>query len=77
MAGRDDTGDETSGDQEAGQMLARRWVIAANYRSPGDYGIPTAPTFTAERAPDGTLVLFEAASQEPVLTSQQPFRVRR
>jgi hypothetical protein len=59
------------------RMRARTWTIAANYRSPADYGIPTAPTFTAERRADGTLVLLAGEGRELVLTAGRPSAVRR
>lgn len=63
---------------EAGRMLARTWAIASNYRTPSDYGIPPAPTFTAERRADGTLVLLACPnSTEPVMTAEHSVKIRR
>jgi hypothetical protein len=62
--------------ESPGRMLARRWTIAANFRSPADYGIPTAPRFPTERRNDGTLVLVDAEKGE-VLSSEEPTNVRR
>lgn len=62
---------------ERERMLARTWVIAANYRSPIDYDIPTAPSFTAERSPDGRLVLLAPDGEDSVLIAASPSKVRR
>lgn len=59
-------------------MLARTWTIAANFREPADYGIPTAPTFCAEHRSDETLVLFASSdAAEPFITAEGPMTVRR
>ena len=68
---RDRTG---SNDPELAAMLARTWVIAANFRTPADYDIPAAPTFEAERGDDGELILF--GSEGRVLTAEDSQRVR-
>lgn len=74
----DDTTDDAGGaDGGGGWMRARTWTIAANYRSPADYDIPTAPTFTAERRADGTLVLLSGEEGGLVLTAGRPSTVRR
>ncbi|ELY57789.1 hypothetical protein [Natronococcus jeotgali] len=75
---RDEPRDARDESVEAGRMLARTWTVAANFRSPCDYGIPTAPTFAAERRADGTLALFACpTATEPVLTASRTVTVRR
>lgn len=76
----DRKGEETATDSSAkgSRMLARTWVITSNFRSASDYGIPSAPTFTAEHRADGTLVLFACPnSTEPIITAEHPTSVRR
>lgn len=59
-------------------MLARTWTIAANFRKPGDYGIPTAPSFCGECRTDGSLVLFACSkSRKPLITVENSMNVRR
>lgn len=37
-------------------MRARRWAIAACFCDPGDYDIPTVPTFATDRDGDETVL---------------------
>jgi hypothetical protein len=57
-------------------MLARTWVIAANFRTPADYGIPAAPSFAAKRRADGTLVLVDS-DDSTVMAVGETVPVRR
>ncbi|MCY4729708.1 hypothetical protein KY092_03930 [Natronomonas gomsonensis] len=77
MARSDDPGSGDSTPDGAGRMLARTWVIAANYRSPADYDIPTAPMFRGERRADGTLVLYGPDGDEKLLSASESATVRR
>ncbi|ELZ16637.1 hypothetical protein C478_02687 [Natrinema thermotolerans DSM 11552] len=72
---RDDS--EDTDDDRTGTMLARTWVIAANFRTPADYGVPTAPSFPAERRSDGTLVLIGPDDSTPVMTVGETIPIRR
>ncbi|MFC6765246.1 hypothetical protein [Natrinema soli] len=72
---RDDS--EETDDDRTGTMLARTWVIAANFRTPADYGVPTAPSFPAERRADGSLVLIDPDDSTPVMTVGKTVSVRR
>jgi hypothetical protein len=63
---------------ENGQMLARTWTVAANFRTPSDYGIPAAPTFAMEYGADGSLTVFACPNtREPLLTIDCSMKVRR
>ena len=73
----DEPEDGSGPNGETGTLLARTWVIAANFRTPADYGIPAAPSFAAERRADGTLVLVEPDDSTPVMTVENPIPVRR
>ncbi|TMT81673.1 hypothetical protein E2L06_17245 [Haloterrigena sp. H1] len=73
----DDPDDAPSSDEKEGQMLARTWVIAANFRTPADYGIPTAPSLPAERRADGTLTFVDPDDLTPLLTVETPVSIRR
>ncbi len=73
----DEPDDTTDSNQNAGQMLARTWVIAANFRTPADYGIPTAPSLPAERRANGALTLLHPDDSTPLLTIEAPMSVRR
>ncbi|MFC6835113.1 hypothetical protein [Halomarina ordinaria] len=79
MAGTDDepTDDAARDAPRPGRMLVREWVIAANYYAPGDYDVPQAPRFRAERREDGALVLYAPDTDEHVLTAGAPSPVRR
>ncbi|WP_251342773.1 hypothetical protein [Haloplanus halophilus] len=57
-------------------MLARRWVLAARFHEPSDYGIPEAPVFPA-RCASGTLSLRDPATGDLVMVAGDPMRVRR
>lgn len=68
--------DETRTDgATGGRMLARRWTIAACFRNPADYGIPTAPTFHTERCESE--VVFRSEDGTPVLCARRTVKVRR
>lgn len=56
-------------------MLTRTWVIAAQYREPADYGIPTLLTWYASQTEDGGLAL--AADADPFVRAKRPTKVRR
>ncbi|WP_408960417.1 hypothetical protein [Natrinema sp. 74] len=77
MERNDDLEDATGSDDQAGTMIARTWVIAANVRTPADYGVPTAPSFPAKRRTDGTLVLVDPDDSRPVMTVRETVSVRR
>ncbi len=62
---------------DAGRILAQTWSLAANFRTPAEYGIPTAPVFEANYCDDGTLVLVASNSGKTVLTAKRASRVRR
>ncbi|WP_323173558.1 hypothetical protein [Natrialba sp. PRR66] len=64
-------------DDRTGNMLARTWVIAANFRTPADYGIPEAPLFPARRRVDGALMLVGPEDSTPVMTVGETVPVRR
>jgi len=57
-------------------MLARTWVIAANFRKPADYGIPAAPSFGAKRRADDTVVLVDS-DDSAVMAVGETVSVRR
>lgn len=57
-------------------MRARLWVIAANFHSPSDYGIPERPVFRAKREPCGAVALY-ADDSEPFMVAESPMDVRR
>jgi len=58
-----------------GRMLTRRWTIAACFRAPVDYGIPTAPTFHTERCESE--VVFRSEGGALVLRARSMVKVRR
>jgi hypothetical protein len=72
---RDDSEDADA--DRAGTMRARTWTIAANFRTPADYDVPTAPSLPAKRRADGTLVLVDPDDSTPVMTVGEPVSVRR
>lgn len=73
----DESEDAPESDAEAGAMLARTWTIAANFRTPADYDIPTVPIVPAERSADGTLIVRSPDDSTPVMTVENPVLVRR
>lgn len=79
MAERDETKStdevEVADEATGGRMLARRWTIAACFREPADYGIPTAPTFHTERYESE--VVFRSEDGTPVLRAKNMVKVRR
>lgn len=77
MTRRDEAGDDDEPGGTQSRMLARTWTIAANYRSPSDYGIPTAPTFEAKQHTDGTLLLFDDEHWKFLLSARRARPVRR
>jgi hypothetical protein len=58
-------------------VLARQWVIAANFREPADYDIPEAPAFRAVRQADGTVALYSNDSGKLLMTAKSSMKVRR
>jgi hypothetical protein len=76
---RDGSGKSAGEPGDEGRMLARTWTIAANFHDPIEYGIPEAPTFTAEYGSDGSIALFVSDSEdaEPVLLATRSMSVRR
>jgi len=50
------------------------WVIALRYRSPADYGIPTAPTIGMDDGDVGTVDL--QVDGETVIGAEDPMTVR-
>lgn len=56
-------------------MRARRWVVAANYRDPTDYGIPPLPDWTVYRDDNGALAL--GVGGKIFLRADDPVDVRR
>jgi hypothetical protein len=61
-------------------MLARRWTIAARFRTPADAGIPERPALPAERTDEGVALYAPGAGPErstPVLTAESVVDVRR
>ncbi|MDF9744387.1 hypothetical protein [Natrinema salsiterrestre] len=58
-------------------MLARTWVIAAQYNDPADYGIPTLPPWTVTRTDRGGIALAANADSDPFVRAEQPMTVRR
>lgn len=63
---------------ENGRMLTRTWIIAANFRSLENYGIPSAPTVTMEHQSCKFFVLFICpTAEEPFLTIDCSMNARR
>jgi hypothetical protein len=60
-----------------GRMLARKWVIAARFHEPSDYGIPEAPVLPAVACEPDTLSLGDPDTQTVVMAAAEPMRVRR
>ena len=58
-------------------MLAREWVLAAEFHDPADYDIPEAPVFPATECAAGALALRDPHSGDVVMTAGAPMRVRR
>lgn len=56
-------------------MRARRWAIAAAFRTPADYDIPELPDWTVYRYADGSLAL--GSRGEVFIRAGDPVRVRR
>lgn len=64
-------------------MRAREWTVAANFRTPADYGIPELPAWRSHRDDGG--VAFVAADAdadgepdaEPFIAAENPITVRR
>ncbi|WP_459808027.1 hypothetical protein [Halopiger thermotolerans] len=75
--GRTDDSDDATSRSDTGSMGARRWAIAANFRKPADYGIPTAPAVPTERCADGTLIVVDPDDSRRVMTVANPVAVRR
>lgn len=71
----DDSSDTTT--DGTGKMRARTWSIAANYRTPREYGIPTAPSFETEPYEDGTLRFLAADGSTVAVLDGEGHRVRR
>lgn len=81
-----DTGAEAPGDTAAeasldtdrpGEMRARTWTIAARFREPADYGIPSLPAWTVYREGGGGLAFGPADGEEVFIAAENPMRVRR
>jgi hypothetical protein len=62
------------GEPTGGRMRARRWVIAARFKQPADYGIPALPEWTP-RCGDGRLAF--AAAGSAFISAAEPVPVRR
>lgn len=73
----EEEGTSTATNDDGGRMPARTWTIAANFHSPAEYGVPTAPSFEPERCADGVLVLVASDGTTPVLTAKRASRVQR
>jgi len=58
-------------------MLARKWVIAARFHEPSDYGIPEAPVLPAVTCEPDTLSLGDPDTKTVVIVADEPMRVRR
>ena len=50
------------------------WVIALRYRSPEDYGVPTAPTIGVDEGEGATVDL--QVDGETVIRAEEPMKVR-
>ncbi|SEH66223.1 hypothetical protein SAMN05192561_1245 [Halopenitus malekzadehii] len=64
-------------DQGTDGMRARTWVIAARYREPTDYGIPTVPAWAVSRTEDRGIALAATADADPFIRADCPMPVRR
>lgn len=56
-------------------MRAREWVIAGNFRTPADYGIPELPAWRICRTECDGLALA-APDTDPFIAAEQPMKVR-
>jgi hypothetical protein len=72
-----DTPTDKSGTEDGGKMLARTWSIAGNFRTPEEYGIPTAPSFETEREADGTVRFLASDGSTVAVLAGEGSRVRR
>ena len=72
-----DTPTNTDGNENGGKMLARTWAIAGNFRTPEEYGIPTAPTFETEHETDGTVRFLSSDGSTVAVLTGEGSRVRR
>lgn len=59
------------------RMLARTWVIAAQYNDPADYGTPSLPAWHVSRTDGGGLTLAADADADPFVRAERPMTVRR
>jgi hypothetical protein len=58
-------------------MLARTWVIAAQYNDPADYGIPKLPSWTVSRTDSRGIGFGVSADADPFIRAEQPVKIRR
>lgn len=72
-----DTPTDESKTEDGGKMLARTWSIAGNFRSPEEYGIPTAPSFKTEHDADGTVRFLSSDGSTVAILTGEGSRVRR
>jgi len=76
-AGATDDAERGSDSAACGAMRARTWTLAANYRAPADYDVPTLPDWTVIRSDDGGLVLADPDDETACIRADDPVRVRR
>lgn len=61
-------------------MRAREWTVAANFRTPADYGIPELPAWRSRCDGCGGVAFVAADGEpdaEPFIAAENPVTVRR
>ncbi|WP_276259791.1 hypothetical protein [Haloglomus litoreum] len=77
VAATSGSGQDSVAAAEPGAMRARTWSLAASFRDPADYGIPSLPEWTVYHGDGGAMALGPEDGDGVFIAADDPVPVRR